>query len=327
MRNRRQNKKNVRADLLALITFSLFVAACAQNDSEEAKQELHLATASLGGAFYPVGQTVSNLVTKYADGLSMLPVVSAGAIQNPRLVHSGEVDLGMTNGNMAWLAVNASGPYAEPLNLKAVGVMHASILHMVTLEGSSIQSFEDLRGKRIAVGPAGGGTYGFLVRLLEVHGMTIGDITASYLSYTDGFTQLGDRNVDAAFALAGFPTAAIMQTQATQDLSFIELSDEMLATMLERYPYYTTRSLPKDVYRQDTDVTVIGVNNMLIVNGDMDEEQVFQITRAIYGHMDEFKSNNAIASQIDRMRSMYLPIPLHAGAARYFEAASREESQ
>jgi hypothetical protein len=324
VRNRRRYKNKVRVDVVAVIALSLFVAACAQNDSEEASQELHLATASLGGAFYPVGQTVSNLVTKYAEGVSMLPVVSAGAIQNPRLVHSGEVDLGMTNGNMAWLAVNASGPYAEPLNLKAVGVMHASILHMVTLKGSSIQSFEDLRGKRIAVGPAGGGTYGFLVRLLEVHGMTIDDITASYLSYTDGFTQLGDRNVDAAFALAGFPTAAIMQTQATQELSFIELSDEMLATMLERYPYYTTRSLPKDVYRQDADVTVIGVNNMLIVNNDMDEEQVFQITQAIYGHMDEFKRNNAIASQIDRMQSTNLPIPLHAGAARYFELALRE---
>jgi TRAP transporter TAXI family solute receptor len=306
----------------AVVTLMLLVSSCGQRESDNSTQELHLATASLGGAFYPVGQTVSNLVTKYADGLSMLPVVSAGAIQNPRLVHSGEVDLGMTNGNMAWLAVNASSPYAERLNLKAVGVIHSSILHMVTLAGSSIQSFEDLRGKRIAVGPAGGGTYGFLVRLLEVHGMTIDDITASYLSYTDGFTQLGDRNVDAAFALAGFPTAAIMQTQATQELSFIELSDEMLATMLERYPYYTTRSLPKDVYRLDKDVTVIGVDNILIVNNDMDEEKVFQIAQAIYGHMDEFKSNNAIARQIDRMQSMSLPIPLHDGAARYFELVS-----
>jgi TRAP-type uncharacterized transport system substrate-binding protein len=54
----------------------------------------------------------------------------------------------------------------------------------------------------------------------------------------------------------------------------------------------------------------------------MDEEKVFQIAQAIYGHMDEFKSNNAIARQIDRMQSMSLPIPLHDGAARYFELAS-----
>jgi len=310
-----------------VLALSLLFSACVQDESDRASQELHLATASLGGAFYPVGQTISNLVTKYADGISMLPVVSAGAIQNPRLVHSGEVDVGMTNGNMAWLAVNASGPYAEALNLKALGVIHASILHMVTLEGSSMQSFEDLRGKRVAVGPAGGGTYGFLIRLLEVHGMTIDDITPSYLSYTDGFAQLGDRNVDAAFALAGFPTAAVMQTLATQKLSFIELSAEKLATMLELYPYFTTRSLPGDIYRQEADITVIGVNNMLIVNSDMDEEQVFQIAQAIYGHMEEFKNNNAIARQIDWQESMRLPIALHPGAARYFELASKEAGE
>lgn len=314
----------MRVNLLAAVSLIYLLVACAPNESENPRQELHLATASLGGAFYPVGQTIANLVSKYADGVSMLPVVSAGAIQNPRLVDSGEVDVGMTNGNMAWLAVNAGGPYAEPLNLKALGVIHASVLHMVTLEGSRIRSFEDLRGKRVAVGPAGGGTYGFLVRLLEAHGMTMDDITPSYLSYTDGFSQLGDRNVDAAFALAGFPTAAVMQTMATHKLSFIELSPEKLATMLEKYPYYTTRSLPREVYRQETDVTVIGVNNMLVVNSAMDEEQVFQIAGAIYGHMDEFRNSNAIARQIDWTESLRLPIPLHPGAARFFEAASQD---
>ncbi|MGI9203776.1 MAG: TAXI family TRAP transporter solute-binding subunit [Woeseiaceae bacterium] len=301
----------------------VLVSGCgAQSNGEAPSRELHLATASLGGAFYPVGQSASNLVTKYADGLTMLPVVSAGAIQNPRLVHAGEVDLGITNGNMAWLAVNGTGPYAEPLNLKAVGTLHPSILHMVTLKGAAITSFDGLRGKRVAVGPAGGGTYAFLVRLLEVHGMTIDDITPSYLSYTDGFTQLGDGNVDAALALAGFPTAAVMQTLATHELAFIRLSDEYLATMLERYPYYTSRSLPKEVYRLDSDVVVIGVNNMLIVNANMAKEDVFAITTAIYGNMDEFRRNNAIARQIDVSQSLSLPVPLHDGAAQFFKIQS-----
>jgi TRAP transporter TAXI family solute receptor len=114
---------------------------------------------------------------------------------------------------------------------------------------------------------------------------------------------------------------------ATQDLSFIELSDEKLATMLEKYPYYTTRELPKDVYRQDDDVTVIGVNNILITNSNMGDEQVFQIVSSIYGHMDEFKRNNAIAAQIDWRQSLELPIALHAGAARYFESAVQDAKE
>ena len=300
------------------------MGGCGQSASRgEARQELHLATASLGGAFYPVGQSASNLVTKYSTNLSMLPVVSAGAIQNPRLVNAGEVDVGITNAYMAWLSVNAEAPYSESHDLMALGTIHASILHMVTLEDSPIESFEQLRGKRVAVGPAGGGTYGFLERLLEIHDMSIGDITPSYLSYTDGFTQLGDGNVDAALALAGFPTAAVMQTLATQDLAFIELSPEKLLEVREKFPYYTVSELPKEIYRTEQNVSVIGVNNMMIVRADMDEEQVYQLAQSIYGNMDEFRRNNAIANQIFPMQSLELPIPLHPGSARYFESLTQ----
>jgi TRAP transporter TAXI family solute receptor len=303
-----------------LIVLVSVISGCSK-DSNKTQQELHLATASLGGAFYPVGQSVSNLVTLHAENISMLPVVSAGAIQNPRLVDSGEVDVGITNGYMAWLAINGTSPYEKHLNLKALGTIHASILHMVTLENSPIKSFEDLRGKRVAVGPAGGGTYGFLVRLLAIHDMTIDDIRPSYLSYTDGFTQLGDGNVDAAFALAGFPTAAVQQTLATNNLAFIELSDKKIAEILEKHPYYSVQKLPKETYRLKHDVNVIGVSNMLVVNANMDEDLVFKLTQAIYGNMEEFRKNNAIAKQIYPEDSLQLPIPLHDGAARFFKQA------
>lgn len=298
------------------------LVSCDSADTSRS-EELHLGTASLGGAFYPVGQSASNLVSKYADNLSMLPVVSAGAIQNPRLVHAGEIDVGITNAYMAWLGANGEPPYSEKLNLRALGTIHASILHMVTLKGSEITRFDQLRGKRVAVGPAGGGTYGFLERLLDIHGMSIEDITPSYLSYTDGFTQLGDGNVDAAFALAGYPTSAVMQALATHDLAFIELSDDILQQVKLRFPYYTQNQLPKDVYRLDNDVSVIGVHNMLVVRADMDGEKVFQIASAIYGHMQEFARSNAIAKQIDPLQSLQLAIPLHRGAQRYFDALTQ----
>ena len=304
---------------LVLVLALTLLTSC-NSGSQSKDQELHIATASLGGAFYPIGQTASNLVNKYAENLSMLPVVSSGAIQNPRLVNAGEVDLGMTNANMAFFAVNGTGPYKEKMNLKGLGTLQASILHMVTLKGSSITQFSDLKGKRVAAGPAGGGTHGFLERLLEVHNMSMDDIAPSFLSYSDGFTQLGDGNVDAAFALAAFPTSAVMQALATNELEFIELSTDKLATTLEKYPYYTSRVVPKDVYRLDQDVTVIGVNNMLVVNDNMDEEIAFQLSQAIYGHMDEFRAANAIGKQIDPLQSLSLPIELHKGAARYFNA-------
>ena len=46
---------------------------------------------------------------------------------------------------------------------------------------------------------------------------------------------------------------------------------------------------------------------------------MFRIVSAVYGHLDELQRTNAIAQQINPEQSLKLPIPLHPGAARYFE--------
>ncbi len=281
--------------------------------------ELRIGTASQGGAFYPVGQAISTLVNQYADDLTMVPVVTQGSVENPRLVNSREVDVAITNNNLSVLANKGVGPYkkAGAMDLKALGSLHFSILHMITLDGSDINGISDLKGKRVAVGPAGGGTIPFLNQVLGLADLSPDDITPSFLSYADGFSQLSDGNVDAAFALSGYPAGAVMQAQANKKLKFIPLTAEQIETALSKYPNYNKVVVPADVYKTDADGTVLGVNNMLIVDGSMSDEAAFQITQAIYDHMDEFRAENASARQIEPKRSLELKIPLHPGAAKY----------
>jgi len=282
--------------------------------------ELRIGTASQGGAFYPVGQAISSLVGAYADDLTMVPIVTQGSVENPRLVNSGEVDVAITNNNLSVLANKGVGPYKKsgPMELRALGSLHFSVLHMMTLDGSDINGIGDLKGKRIAVGPAGGGTIPFLGQVLGLHGLTMDDITPSFLSYGDGFSQLADGNVDAAFALSGYPAGAVMQAQANTKLKYIALTEEEIATALGKYPNYNKVVVPADVYGTDSDGILLGVNNMLIVDAAMSDETAFQITKAIYDHMDEFRAENANARQIEPARSLDLKIPLHPGAAAYF---------
>ena len=240
-------------------------------------EELRIGTASQGGAFYPVGQAISTLVNEHADGLTMVPVVTQGSVQNPRLVNKGEIDVGITNNNLAVLANKGAAMYKKggKMNLRALGSLHFSVLHMMTLEDSSIDSIADLKGKRIAVGPAGGGTIPFLKQVLGLHGMTIEDITPSFLSYGDGFSQLADGNVDAAFALSGYPAGAVMQARANKALKFIKLSDDALGQALEKYKNYNRVVVPKDVYKTADDGIVLGVNNMLVVDANLDAEKAY----------------------------------------------------
>ena len=301
-------------------TFILAAAVAAFSVGSAAAEELRIGTASLGGAFYPMGQSISNLVNKYAGGdISMVPVVTGGSVQNPRLIGSGEVEIAITNNNLAKLAVAGKGPYSSGvIDIKAVAALHPSILHMITLEGSDIETFEDLKGKRVAVGPAGGGTLGFLNFLLPIHDMTVEDITPSFLSYSDGFSQLTDGNVDAALALSGYPAGAVMQAAAGADLKFISFSDGIMDQALANNAAFSSVTVPADVYGTPTDGTVLGVNNMLVVLADTDADVVYAVVSSVFDNLEEFQAENANAKQIDPEMSKSLAIELHEGAARYF---------
>ena len=303
--------------VLKIMAITLFALT---SSTAFAQEKLRIGTASLGGAYYPMGQALSNMVNKHAEGYEMVPIVTGGGAENPRLVDSGEVDLGIAPASLSFLAVKGKGPYKDALNITAMGTLHSSILHMVTLPGSGIEGIEDLKGKRVAIGPAGGGTISIMRNLLSLYDMKIEDLTPSFLSYADGFSQLADGNVDASFALAGFPTSAVMQTGATNELKFIELGDEMMNTLTEKFPYYSNVSVPADVYKTANDITVIGSANMLIASGDMDEERATVLLESIYGNLDDLIAENALAKQIVPVDSLNLPIPLHPAATKYFES-------
>jgi hypothetical protein len=284
-----------------------------------AQEELRMGTASLGGAFYPVGQAAANLVNKYAEGYTMVPVVTAGGTENPRLIGNGEVDFAIGNANTSFFAHEGQAPYADPIAIASIGTLHNSVLHIVTLAGSDIMSIADLKGKRVAVGPAGGGTLNLLGDVMALSGVSFGDITPSFVSYSDGFSQLSDGAVDVAVALSGYPAGAVIQTSTTADIAFVDIGSEGLAEIVKEHPYYSIVEVPADAYGTDASLTLLGTKNILITQADADEEKVYQVTKAIYDHLEEFAAENANALQIVPEDAYGIAVPLHPGAKRYFD--------
>ena len=296
------------------VLFIMILACAPAND----RQEIRLGTAALGGAYYPLGQGLSSLVTQHLDGVSMVPIVTRGAVENPRLIARGDIELALTNADLAYFAYDGQRPYGEPLNILAAGALHPSVLHLISRADGEISTFQQLEGKRIALGAAGGPTVSLARLLLEAHGMSLDDVVPSFLSYSDGFSQLGDGNIDAAFALAGYPAAGVLQTRATQDLSFIQIDSEIMAQFIVENPYYYLVDMPKEVYDTNMGSTLLAVPNILIVSGNADADFVFDIVGSIYGNLQQLQRTNAIAQQIDLSQIEHLPIPLHPGASQYF---------
>lgn len=299
---------------LTLVVLACSLLGCELPDYEEYR----VGTAALGGAYYPLGQGIANLVSQHAPGISMVPIVTRGAIENPRLVARGDLELALTNADLAYFAYEGRPPYERRLDILAAGSLHPSVLHLVTSARTGLEEFADLRGRRVAVGPAGGPTVSLTETLLAAHGMTLDDIVPSFLSYADGFSQLSDGNVDAAFALAGYPAAAVLQAGATEDLVFLRIPPDVVSGVIADNPYYTLVQIPANVYATEEDVRALAVDNVLIVNAHADADDVYALVAAIYDNLAELQRAIAVARQIDPLHSQQLAIPLHPGAQRYF---------
>ena len=320
-------KKSKLLFVICLAMVLLVMPSCSKKESSAdtgtktatvKNKNINIATASIGGAYYAVGQEISNLVNKHATGLTMAPEVTAGAIENPRLVDQGDADFGITNANLAYAAVKGESPYTKPLNIKAIGNLHSSVFHIIALESSGIKSIADLKGKKVAVGPAGGGTLPVLEVLLNLYGLTINDITPSYIAYGDGFTQLSDGNVDVALALSGYPASSVMELSTTKKIRFVEVTADDMAKIEKDYPYYTTIMVPADTYGMAADARALGIMNVFFANGNLDDDTVFQVASSVYDNLEEFAQNNATAKQINAATIADPVIELHSGAKKYF---------
>lgn len=310
-------KATIRYGLALAVLFSLLAWTEA-----EAKKQMTVGTASLGGAFYPVGSGIAEIVSKYVPDIQMTAEITGGTVENPRLVATGQTDVAITNANHGFAAFKGIEPYDKQYDVRAIGSLHSSVLHIVTIDGTGVKAIPDLKGQKVAVGPAGGPAPMLKAVFSAYENLKFEDIRPSYVSFSDGVTNLKDGNVKAALVLAGYPAAAVMELSVTSKVRFVEISEEKIAAIHAKHPYYSRMVLPASVYKTDADPVLLGVRNLLIVSPKMDEETAYKITKAIYSNLDELiKYHGSLKRVVLKEVTDVGGVPFHPGALKYFKEA------
>ena len=156
-------------------------------------------------------------------------------------------------------------------------------------------------------------------RLLGMEGMTFDDIKAYDLTNQEAIDSLKDGTIDAFILYSGAPLSAIIDLTTTTDVNFISLSDDFCDRFIEKYPYFQKLTIPADMYGMKEDVQCVGVMNCLVVNPDVDQDVVYLITKAIFENLDELHKVHVQAEEITLENAANIPLPLHAGAEKYFK--------
>ncbi|MGM9943319.1 MAG: TAXI family TRAP transporter solute-binding subunit [Lysinibacillus sp.] len=335
-------KKNKFLLFMVLSIFALILAACGgdddkstdstgttdtSTDSEDTATEtpdygikfLSVLTGGTQGTYYPLGGTFAELITN-ETGVTATAEVSQASAANMTALQNGEGEVAFVQTDIAYYATKGIEMFeGKPIDtIAALGALYPETVQLVVLADSGIESFEDLKGKKVSVGAPGSGTYANAEQLLEIHGLTMDDIKAQNLDFGESADSIQSGQIDAAFITAGYPTGAVEALNATNPVKIIPVTAEKAEELIAKYPYYAVDTIPTGTYGLTEDVPAVSVLAMLAVKKDLSEDLVYAMTKAIYDNTD--KIAHAKGEFIKAETGLDgIGIEVHPGAQKYFD--------
>ena len=305
---------------------SLFGASLFAVSALAQQKTISIGTGGTGGVYYPMGGGLANVLSKNLPGLQATAEVTGGSVDNLKLIASGQSEVGFTMADAALDAANGEDKFKSgKVDVRTLLVLYPNRMHVVTIEGTGINSMADLKGKRVSTGSPGSATEVMAFRVIEAAGLDKDkDMKRERLGAAESVNAIKDRKIDAFFWVGGLPTAAVTDLGATPGLK-IKLIDhsEVVAKMNAKYgPLYVADTIPAKTYPgQDTDNKISTVWNILVTNSKMSDDLAYNIIKTIFDKKADLVAVHKEAESIDYkyQKTANSPVPWHPAALKYFK--------
>ncbi len=284
---------------------------------------LSVGTAPAGGAFFPVGSALAEVLNgNGADfGWSVTAEATSGSQENIRRLASDELELALSNSAITYFAVRGAEGWDQAYPARTVMTLAPNVAFFVTPASSGLRTLEDLRGRRVVVGVAGAGFEFFIRPLLAAHGITYDDFTPLNATQQGAVDMLTDGAAAAAFLGGAVPTASITQASATQEIVFLPFADTAKEQLIDDYLFFSAATIPAGTYRGQTeDFHGLDVGSMhLITMADQPEDLIYNVTKVLYENRAQVVAQHAAGRWITPTNVVRdTGTEFHPGAIRYY---------
>lgn len=307
--------KKILSVILAL-TLILTLTACGGSGASK----MTMGTGGTAGTYYAFGGVLAQYMKNHA-GIDVTVVSTDGSKANIESIDAGDYQLGTVQSDVmayAWQGTRSfDGSKID--SFRVVAGLYAESVQLITMD-PAIKTVADLKGRAVSIGAPGSGVYFNATDVLAAAGLSESDIKAQYQSFADSTDALKDGKIDAAFIVAGAPTAAITELCTTNDAFLVPIDGDIADKLMADCPFYTVYNIPAGTYNGQTeDVKTVTVKATLIVSADASEEDVYNLTKAIFDNVDAITAENGKGAELSiENATSGMTAPFHAGAAKYF---------
>jgi TRAP transporter TAXI family solute receptor len=289
-----------------------------------------IGTGGVTGVYYPAGGAICRLVNKDRDahGIRCSVESTGGSVYNLNTIRAGELEFGVAQSDWQYHSYNGSSRFEDAgayEDLRAMFSLHPEPFTVVAREGSGIENFADLKGKRVNVGNPGSGQRATMEIAMDAMGWSMDDFSlASELKSAEQAQALCDNKIDAFVFVVGHPSGSIQEATTTCNAQLVNVKNEQLEELVSDRPYYSFATIPGGMYNANPDdVTTFGVRATFVTSADVTDKVAYEVAQAVFENFQQFKSLHPAFQVLkkDEMVSQSLSAPIHDGAMEYYEEA------
>lgn len=314
--------------IVSILIVSLIGCGGELADTENGGQErgmtlLTIGTASVGGAFYPMGGALANLISNYVPSTKATATTSNGTLDNLASMKNGNFQFGFNLTDSPYQQYHGIEGQEKFDDVRSLVMIDQLYLPVIVAKNAPYETFADLKGSRIGTGLSGSGTYFIVEEILKAYGMSYDDVRPFQGGISEQATALKDGNLDAfIYSVGGRGGAApgIIELVTTFDCKFLPIETDVLLQIQGEKPYYAADIIPKGwVDGLEEDIPALSLASVINITADVPDDVVYEITKAIFEHKEELESIHGQWKLITKeTAAVGVPTPLHPGAEKYY---------
>jgi TRAP transporter TAXI family solute receptor len=306
---------------MGALALGVTLAAAGVLGTASAQTRIVMAGSSSGGTAHLYFAALAPLLNKHIPGMEA-SARSGGSTENVILLERGTAQIAGASPGDAEKVLGKEG--MEKTRIRTLFTMFNIPYHVLVPTNSPIQSFSDLKGKRLSIGIKAGGEANLFLRMVGLFGMKEGDFRLDYLGKGESMNAYKDGVLDALAFLCPLPCPVVTELAThPRGARLVPISDAEVAKIKADHRWYSGYTIGKDVYAnalkdQSKDVNSFTEWFYVATHADFPEETAYQIAKVIgENHAELVAAFRAANTSTAENTAKYPGFPLHPGTARY----------
>ena len=262
--------------------------------------------------------------TESGDKVNLTVVATGGAVDNLARLSRNQIQLGLGNMATVYQQYKGIGKFKDKAapKLRGLWTYQTSRQAFIVRKDSGVTEISQLTGKKWTAGQRGSGTENLVTQVLDAIG-----VKPDYYKATlaDALKAIKDRqSIGYAKAMQGKSLdATSRELDATIGIRILGFTASQQKTITEKFPFLSMTTFKDgEVSGHPGFSTIASVSGMFTYDDVLNDEQVMAILKGVF----EGKKIQEEAFPPFRNRDIgeetlaNIPIPLHAGAVKFYKA-------